>query len=381
MRGACARVLAGLAAACLLVAAATAQAPHWPQTITLGTGSAGGTDNVYGAGLARILTRELNLQVLTRPSEGPAENIDLLEKGEVDLAFVTLGPAMQAWNGTGPWAGRPARSLRALFPMYDTPFQFMAFEASGIRAVADFAGKRVGVGPRGGTTAAYAPDILKALKIEATLAHGDWADLARQLAAKELDALIVGAGVPFPSFADLERQGQARYLPLTPQQVVDLRLAMPELGRSIVPAGTYPSLRREYATVGLFNFAVARQTLPDDLAYAILEAVFAAHDELIDVHSAAASTIPRNFTRNTFLPFHGGASRWYHNKSALGVERGDRRRRRRGISGRDTWRAWPDRRLRRAITAGGGSTSMSRCSARSRSASCSGISIPPPARR
>src|SRR5262249_12433076 len=63
-------------------------------------------------------------------------------------------------------------------------------------------------------------------------------------------------------------------------QVV-LRLALPELGASVVPAGSYPSLTRHYQTVGLYNFVVAHRTLPDDLVYGIAEAVFANHDEMM----------------------------------------------------------------------------------------------------
>jgi TRAP-type uncharacterized transport system substrate-binding protein len=105
--------------------------------------------------------------------------------------------------------------------------------------------------------------------------------------------------------------------------VVALRLAIPELGPSVVPAGTYPSLTRQYQTVGLYNFAVAHGALPDDLVYAITEVVFTNHDEMMQIHHAAADTIPRNFTRNAILPFHGGAARWYRNKSASGVILGD----------------------------------------------------------
>jgi TRAP-type uncharacterized transport system substrate-binding protein len=63
--------------------------------------------------------------------------------------------------------------------------------------------------------------------------------------------------------------------------------------------------------------------VPANLAYAILEAIFANPDELIEVHTAAAETVPANFTRNTFLPFHDGASRWYQNKGVVGVIRND----------------------------------------------------------
>jgi TRAP transporter TAXI family solute receptor len=167
--------------------AAFAAEPHWPSSLTLGTASPGGTYYAYGEGLARILTRALGLPVTMRPTEGPSENIQLLEAGEIQLAFVTQGVALQAWNGTGGWTGgKQLRAMRAMFPMYDTPFQFVVRQDAGIGSIAELAGKRVGVGPRGGTTATYMPEFLKALKLEATLVHGDWADLAAQATDRTL---------------------------------------------------------------------------------------------------------------------------------------------------------------------------------------------------
>jgi TRAP transporter TAXI family solute receptor len=314
-------MLLALFAVCL---PASAVDPHWPPSLTIGTASPGGTYYAYGEGLARILTRSLDLPVTARSTEGPGQNILLLEAGEIQIGFVTLGVALQGWDGSAPWTGgKQLRAMRALFPMYDTPFQFMVREDSGIRSVSELNGKRVGIGPQGGTSGAYIPEFFQVLKVDASLTHGDWAELANQVQAGALDALAVAAGVPFPAFNDLERKGNVRYLPLTPQQILDLRLAMPELGASVVGAGTYPSLRSNYETVGLYNFAVAHRDVPVDLVYAILEAVFANHDGLVEVHSAAAETVPANFTRNTFLPFHDGASRWYQNKGVLGVMRGD----------------------------------------------------------
>ena len=318
------KLVAGLLAVMVLSLPTSAMEPHWPQSLTIGTASPGGTYYVYGEGLARILTRALNIPVLARSTEGPGQNILLLESGEIQIGFVTLGVALQGWNGSASWTGgRQLRAMRALFPMYDTPFQFMVREESGIRSVSELRDKRVGIGPQGGTSGAYIPEFFKSLKVDATFAHGDWAELANRVQAGALDALAVAAGAPFPSFIDLERKGKIRYLALSPQQILDLRLAMPELGASVVGAGTYPSLRRNLETVGLYNFAVAHRDVPGDLVYAILEAVFASHDELVEVHSAAAETVPANFTRNTFLPFHNGAERWYQNKGTVGIMRGD----------------------------------------------------------
>jgi len=175
---------------------------HWPDTLTIGTASPGGTYHVYGEGLARLLTRKLGLPVAIRETEGPVENIKLLEAGEIQLAFVTLGIAQQGWSGTGDWtAGRQFRAARALFPMYDTPFQFVVMSDSKVASVTDFSGKQVGIGPQGGTGGVYTPLLFGALKAAPTFVTGSWTDLAARLSARELDALVVVAGVPVPEIA------------------------------------------------------------------------------------------------------------------------------------------------------------------------------------
>jgi len=130
--------------------------------------------------------------------------------------------------------------------MYDTPFQFLVLQESGIRSIAEMAGKRVGVGPRGGTSAAYIPQFFQTLKIPVNLVFGDWAELATQVHQRTLDVLAVGAGVPFPSFVELEAKNKVRYIALSSEQIATLRLAMPELTSSRIPAGTYPSLLRHF---------------------------------------------------------------------------------------------------------------------------------------
>jgi uncharacterized protein len=102
-----------------------------------------------------------------------------------------------------------------------------------------------------------------------------------------------------------------------------VRVTLPEITTSFIAAGTYPSLRRDYQTLGIYNFAVARPDLPESLTYAIVEAVFASSDEMMQIHPTAAETVAANFTRNTILPFHAGAARWYSNNAVSGGLRGD----------------------------------------------------------
>ena len=104
---------------------------------------------MYGNTLAPLLSDAVGIPVSTRATQGPDQNILLLESGKVQLAFLTTGSALQARNGTAAWAhGKKLRSMRALFPMYDTPFQFVALDSSGITTPLDLANKRSASAPK-----------------------------------------------------------------------------------------------------------------------------------------------------------------------------------------------------------------------------------------
>src|SRR5580704_17916899 len=93
-----------------------------------------------------------------------------------------MGVALQGWNGTGDWAsGQHYRKMRALFPMYDSPFQFVTLRRSGITTVAQFNNRNVGVGPRAGTNGVYAPAMLAAVGISAKINNGSFDAAASDL--------------------------------------------------------------------------------------------------------------------------------------------------------------------------------------------------------
>jgi uncharacterized protein len=131
-----AKIFAMLLALFAFCQPASAVEPHWPPSLTIGTASPGGTYYAYGEGLARILTRALDLPVTARSTEGPGQNILLLEAGEIQIGFVTLGVALQGWNGSSPWTGgKQLRAMRALFPMYERLARQYQGIAGGTRSI------------------------------------------------------------------------------------------------------------------------------------------------------------------------------------------------------------------------------------------------------
>lgn len=304
-------LLLGLLGAVLPSAAGSAAESSAPETITIATASPGGVYYPYGHGLAMLLTKYLGIPFSSQATQGPVQNIRLIEQGKVAIGMTTMGPALQGWNGTGWAKGTRYRSMRALFPMYDSPFQIVAPKRLNLGSLAGFGGKRIGAGPKAGTGGTYFPEIFKALDIPALFRYGAWQEQFRQTAERELDGLAFPLGAPAPSVKALDAKEPLDFLQFSPEQIALLRTRFPELSPSVIPSGTYPSLHKDYRTLGLYNFAIINRNVSDDLAYRIVKAVFEHHQEMVAIHPAAKETLAANLDRDTFLPLHPGTAGYY----------------------------------------------------------------------
>ncbi len=308
------RTLLALVAASVAASIFAGSAAAQPKSLTLGTASVGGAYFIYGGVVATLLTEKLGINVSTQQTQGPNQNIILVDSKGVELGMATMGIALQAWNGSEWTKGAKFQNIRALFPMYDTPFHFIATEKSGIKSVADLNGKTIGVGPKAGTCGTYFPQMLDALGIKTTIRFGQANDMASQLGDGLLDAFPFCAGLPIPAYSEIEAQRPVRFFTYTDAQIATLKKAMPELNDSVVPKGTYKTLTEDHKTVGTYNFFIVHKDLSDDLAYRIIKAVLENNDAMVKGYVVARETVIGNWKANTFLPFHPGAVRYYKEK-------------------------------------------------------------------
>src|SRR5580658_2352847 len=224
------RLVGSIVAACLLAAATStsvlAADPDGPKSLTLATASPGGIYYVYGDALAQILTEKLGIPVNPQPTQGTVHNVKLVESGGAQLGMTTTGVALQGWNGTGDWtSGKQFRTMRALFPMYDTPLQTVVLQRSGITTFAQLDKKRVGAGPKAGTGGTYVPLILKALGISAEISNGALDDAANDLPAGHIDAFMTTVGAPAAAFQNVEAKEPVTFLSPSSEQIEAIRKA------------------------------------------------------------------------------------------------------------------------------------------------------------
>ncbi|MFN7223583.1 MAG: TAXI family TRAP transporter solute-binding subunit [Paracoccaceae bacterium] len=310
------KTLATAAVAGLIATTVMAQdKSDWPKEMTIGTASQGGTYFVYGNGFAGYISEALGLNATGEVTGGPVQNVTLVETGDHLMGLVTMGPAYDAWIGKSELApGLEHKSVRALFPMYQTPFQVVALKSSGITSVSDLNGKRVSVGPAGGTPGTYWPQFLAALDVKANISNAGAADAGGQLSDGLIDAFAFAAGVPISAFAELAAQQDVVMFGFTPEEQAKVLEAFPAMAPFTIPSGTYAKHDYDQPTVALWNFAVAHQDMPESLAYEITKLALDNNDRMKQIHATAAETLVENWDKNTFMTFHPGAVKYYEEK-------------------------------------------------------------------
>ena len=285
---------------------------NWPDSITVGTASQGGTYFIYGSGWANMVGEELDINASGEVTGGPVQNAALVHTNDLNFGMVTMGPAYEAWTGNSPLApGVEMKDIRAIFPMYTTGFQCTALASSGIASLSDLDGKTVGVGPAGGTCGTYWPPIFDTLGLNVTSQNGGASDLAGQMQDGLIDAFCFCAGFPFPVFNELAAQTSTNMFAFTPEEVEKVTAAIPAFSPYKIPAGTYESIDGEQDTVSMWNFAIANASMPDSLVEAIVATVMENNDRMQQIHPAASETLPENLDKNTFLLWHPGAVMWF----------------------------------------------------------------------
>ncbi|MBI1187836.1 MAG: TAXI family TRAP transporter solute-binding subunit [Alphaproteobacteria bacterium] len=311
------KLVAKLAATAAVVAGLTVPAAAqdragWPSTIVIGTGSQGGVYFTYGSGFATMISETLGVNASVEITGGPVQNVTLVQTGDHNMGFVTMGPAYEAFVGKSElMPGVEHKDIRALFPMYQTPLQAVALARSGVRSLADLNGKRIGVGPAGGTAATYWPRYFDAAGMKATISNAGANDSAGQLKDGLIDAFLFAAGIPTSAFTQLAVENDVTFISMSEADLQLFLKAEPALSPFTIPAKTYEDQPNDVQSVSLWNFAIAGKGMPDSLAYELTKLAMTNYDRMKQNHAAAKETRPEAYKFNSFMKFHPGAVRWF----------------------------------------------------------------------
>jgi TRAP transporter TAXI family solute receptor len=133
--------------------------PAPPNQLTITTGEKDGAYYLFGQRYQEILSRE-RIQLEVRQSAGSIENIQRLEAGEAEVAFVQGGTGGQAQSD----------KLRSLGSLYFEPIWLFHRRDQPLSQLSQLRGKRIAVGAEGSGTRALTLQLLADNDIDGTAA-------------------------------------------------------------------------------------------------------------------------------------------------------------------------------------------------------------------
>ncbi|TMK44496.1 MAG: TAXI family TRAP transporter solute-binding subunit [Alphaproteobacteria bacterium] len=247
-------------------------------TISLGTATPGGGFPLYGNAFAEIINAAgSTLSIEPRNTKGSNENIPLLEAGQLDIALVAGEPSYEALMGIG----RPATKLKILTAMYSSPGMFVVRADSPYKTIRDLVGKRVAFGAKGSGLPILSRYVLDGLGLKQDDDFQSiYLDRASDGPAMVLDgqvAALWGAGIGWPGFSTMAASPPgARFIAPDASEIARIRAKHSFLKPLTVPAGSYPNQTAPIDSVGSWSFILARESLPDDIAYRLARALHSA---------------------------------------------------------------------------------------------------------
>ena len=293
--------------------------------LSIATGGTGGVYFPYGGGLAELISNHIDgFSAIAEVTGASVENVGLISRGESDVALALADTVYQAFFGTGAFEDRQLSDLRTLAAIYPNAVHLVALEGSGITSLADLAGRRVSVGAPGSGTEVSAQAILNANGLtydDIDAQRLNFNETANALRDGDIDAGFWSVGPPTSSILDLATTRDIVIIAFSDEEIANAQAIEPVFAPYTLPAGTYPGVDEDVLIISTPNVLVVSADMDDDLAYAIVETLFAHVDELIAIHPAANDTTVAFTMDATPIPLHPGALRYFQDIGATIPER------------------------------------------------------------
>jgi TRAP transporter TAXI family solute receptor len=236
-------------------------------------------------------------------TSGSAENVRLLEAGQVDFATVQADT-------------RVDDTVNAVASLYFDAYQLIVNASSDIQGFEDLKGYRVAIGPaNSGQNGSFwfvaqhyglSSDQLVALPMSEDAAN--FAMIMGQVYA------VFRVRAPGNlSIRELVRDHPMRLVPI--QQSEALSLKRPAISTGVIPLGSYrgspPLPVSDQTTTVLERLLVARADLDADLVFALTHILFEHRSELIALNNLAGFISAIDSEGRISMPLHPGARRYY----------------------------------------------------------------------
>ena len=291
----------------------------------IATASTGGTYYPVGVGIATIASLKLAKKHKTTfsaiTSAGSGENIDMLDKGEVDFAIVQGLFGSMAWQGKEKYEGSPKTNLRSVSMLWQNVEQFTVkndvAKTGNIMDLKNLYGERFAIGGRSSGSRVSAETIMGALDIDFSKMNVQYLGYTPSSTALQ-DGKVQGMNTPSgpPTsavtnvFASMGND-KIKVLDFNAADLAKISANYPVWTPFTIKAGTYPSQTKDINTIAQPNLLVVTKDTPVETVYLLTKTVYENLPFLNSVHKATKAMSIEKAIAGLPMPLHPGAAKFY----------------------------------------------------------------------
>lgn len=279
------------------------------------TGGDQGTYYGFGSVLAGQVSGATDTTVTAITSGGSQANIDALDFGDAELAFVQSDVMSYAYEGTNIFDGYAVDTFSTVAALYMEQVQIVTCNPE-IKSVADLAGKNVSIGAPGSGVYFNAIDILGAYGLteeDIVPTYESFGDSADSLQDGKIDAAFITAGAPTTAVTSLGTSKDIYLVPIDAEHMATLLETCPYYSENVIAADVY-GLAEDVTTVAVGAVVIASDDVSEDDVYNFVSTVFENVEEITAAHAKGAELDLEYATSVTDVPYHAGAAKYFAEK-------------------------------------------------------------------
>ena len=294
--------------------------------VTIGTGGITGVYYPTGGAIAKVINEQqktYNIKASVESTGGSKFNINAIAVGDLDFGIAQADTQYLAFNGKGPWEGKPVKKLRAVFALAPEAVTFVAAEDANIKTLADVKGKVINLGDPGSGNRINALDIFKFAGIVPGKDFRDEkikpADAPRMLQDGRIDGFFYTLGHPNGNIKEATA-GRRKCRVITIDRMEKLLADAPYYSMTTIDMSQYPdavNAKENVKTIGMLATFVTSADTPEDVVYAITKEVMTNLDSFKKLHPALSSITKESMLQGLTAPIHPGAMKYYKEAGLL----------------------------------------------------------------
>lgn len=318
-------VIAMMVVACAPKQPTTPGSTTPPKTIhiTMGTAGVGGTNYPLGIAMASLWNANIpGMKAVAIATAGSPNNIDLLRKKEAEVAVCRSLEAYRATNGIAPYPEKMPWLRSITGGLFVDAMQVVGVIGKA-ESIADFKGKRIGVGPVGSGSEVDAREIIKAHGLtydDMKVSFVEPSQAIEMLNDGHLDGAVIGVALGSAAIQELMLGGKVKLLPIEDQYFTNLKAANEFLVQAVIQPNTYPN--QNYAVKSAStppDVIIARADMDEELAYNMTKVLY---ENVNAVHNVAVllQQFGPNLVRpesEMLIPYHPGSKRYFQERGWL----------------------------------------------------------------